>query len=97
MLDGNLVEVKETHRTTHCWLRLLIQDLRTMQYGCNARNKWQKTDSLTLSQGFKLSGSEAHPVSAVISPPRAQASSGLLARHGGVEAIEVKIASMTTL
>ena len=52
---------------------------------------------INLVSMFRLSGSEAHPAPAVISPPRAQASSGLLARHGGVEAIEVKIASMTTL
>ena len=79
MLDGNLVEVTETHRTTHCWLSLLIQDLQMMQYGCNARNKWQKTDSLTLSQGLSCQDLK-HPAPAIISPPRAQASSRLLLR-----------------
>ena len=35
---------------------------------------------INLVSRFKLSGSEAHPAPAVVSPPRAQASSGLLLR-----------------
>ena len=41
----DLVEAREKLRTMHCWLPFSIRDLRTMQYGCNARNKWEKTDS----------------------------------------------------